>query len=273
MARRPGSVILSIDAVIFDMDGTLIDTEKLNVRFWIEAGRHFGIEIAPEDIIHIRSLESRQTKAYLEGRYAGFDYEKVRDERRILMKEHVDANGVELKPGVKEALGFIKGRGMKTAVASASRIDHVSDYLRMTGIIDYFDRIITTSCVERGKPFPDVYEYACSELGEEPSRCIAVEDAPNGIRSAFDAGCRVVFVPDLTPADDEIAGKAHVLESLDLLPRYLEEIDGRGESRRGAPSRSRYRSARCRPPMNRRRRPLLPRASRHPAPYTSIQAM
>ena len=81
------------------MDGTLIDTEKLNVRFWIQAGRNMGFDISEDEVLHIRSLDSRLVREYLERNHPGLDFQAVREERRRLMKEHVDSDGLELKPG------------------------------------------------------------------------------------------------------------------------------------------------------------------------------
>lgn len=213
-----------IKAVIFDMDGTITDTEWCNVKFWCEAARQFGIEVAEEDILFIRSLEAKKSAAYLENKYKGFDYYAVREVRRKLMREYVDANGVTAKPGVKELLTYLKDNGIKTALATATQYQHAERYMKDLGFFDLFDSIVCTSMVEHGKPAPDVFLYACECIGERPEECIAVEDSPNGIRSASAAGCITVMVPDLTPADDEmrslIAAEASSLTELrDMIAR------------------------------------------------------
>ena len=176
--------LCDINAVIFDMDGTLIDTEKLNVRFWIQAGKNMGFDIKVDEVLHIRSLDSRLVCEYLESNHPGLDFQSVREERRRLMKEHVESEGLELKPGVNRILDLLAKEGIKTAVATASRPDHANDYLDMLGIHEK-------------------------------------EDAPNGVRSAFDAGCKVAFIPDLTEADDEIRAKAMVFSDLDELAESM----------------------------------------------------
>ncbi len=195
-----------IKAAIFDMDGTITDTEKCNVEYWIAAGKEFGFDVAEEDILYIRSLEAKKSAEYLASKYPGFDYYEVREVRRRFMREYVDNHGVEAKPGVEKLLTYLKARGVKIALATATKYEHAERYMKELGFFDLFDKIVCTSMVEHGKPAPDVFLYACECVGERPEDCLAVEDSPNGIRSASSAGCRTVMVPDLTPADDELRG-------------------------------------------------------------------
>ena len=123
------------------------------------------------------------------------------------MREHIARYGIDKKPGVDELLDYLKAHGIRTAVATATDPVRAKDYLTRIGIYDKFDRVICASMVENGKPKPDIYLYACEQIGESPCDCIAVEDSPNGVRAASDAGLRTVMVPDLTKPDEETAGR------------------------------------------------------------------
>ena len=97
----------------------------------------------------------------------------------------------------------LKKMGYEIAVVTATDEERAKDYLTKIGIYDFFDDVICATMVERGKPYPDVYLYACERIGKKTSECIAVEDSPNGIRAAYTAGCHVVMIPDLTQPDEE----------------------------------------------------------------------
>ena len=192
-------------AVIFDMDGLLIDTEKHLVRCWCQAAQEMGFDMQRRHALHIRSLAGKYAAPYLKSELGeDFDYFHVRERRKELVAQALAEYGLERKKGALELLKWLKEKGIRTAVATATDEERATRYLSEIGVLSYLDRVVCATMVENGKPMPDVYLYACRQLGERPQDCLALEDSPNGVLSAWRAGCGVVMVPDLTQPDEEI---------------------------------------------------------------------
>ena len=210
-------------AVLFDMDGTLIDTEKYYRVFWPMAMAEFGYTLTDEQTLSMRSLgrpfAPQQLKAWFG---QDLDYYAIRDRRKELMEKCLDENGIQLKPGAVEILKELKKRGIPAAVATATDLERTEKYLNKTGIRQYFDRLISATQVPEGKPSPDIYLYACEQMGLRPEECLVVEDSPNGVMSAYRAGCRVIMVPDQTPPDEDLKKCLYgCVENLEGIAEYL----------------------------------------------------
>lgn len=199
-----------VRAVIFDMDGLILDTEKLLVRFWVRAANEMGFPMTREQALYLRSLHRSFAIPYLKEQFGEeFDYLAVRGRRMELMRDYLSHNPLELKPGAVELLDHLNALGIRSAVCTATDYERAKEYLSRVGIFERFDAVICAAMVERGKPCPDIYLYAAEKLGLEPRECMALEDSPNGVRSAAGAGCVTVMVPDLTPPDEELRGLIH----------------------------------------------------------------
>ena len=208
--------------IFFDMDGTLIDTEKYFRRFWPKAAAAFGYEMSDGQALSMRSLGRPFAPAQLKEWFGPeTDYQAIRTKRTEMMEAQLRIDGLQRKPGAVEILEELKQRGIPAVVVTASPIERTERYLTEVGILQYFDRIISATQVAEGKPSPDVYLLASKEVGFPTEECLAVEDSPNGVMSAYRAGCKVVMVPDQTPADEMLPYLDGVAETLADLGKFV----------------------------------------------------
>lgn len=205
-----------IQAVIFDIDGTLLDTERIYVRAWQAAAREMGYEM-PDDLMRrTRAISAKIAAGIMESEIGnGFSYEKVGARRHQISEEIVERESPVLKPGALEILDAVKARGMKIAAATSSRKAHTDRHLELNGLLDRLPVRITGDMIEHGKPFPDIFLKAAEAVGVEPERCLVVEDSPAGVSAGAAAGMRVLLVPDLAIITQETVDKCFmVCESL-----------------------------------------------------------
>lgn len=217
---------MKIKAVIFDMDGIILDTEPLLAKYWCMAANEFGFPMEYRHALELRSLAGEYASPLLK-KYFGdsFDYTLVRNRRKELMEQEIEKNGLKKKKGIDTLLDYLDNTPLHKAVATATDIERATRYLNMIGLFDRFDSICCGPMVEHGKPSPDIYLFAAEKLGLQPSECIAVEDSPNGITSAYRAGLLPIMIPDLSRPDEELKKMLFKkCESLEELPEVLKDL-------------------------------------------------
>ena len=189
--------------VLFDMDGVVIDSERLFTRFWMASAADLGFPMTREQALQLRSLRREQGIEKMEaffGPAANFD--EIRAHRIELMEAHIARYGVDEKPGIRELLALLKEKGIPCAITSSSALAVVRERLGRLGILDGFTALCSGKDVPNGKPFPDIYLAGAAAIGVAPEMCLAIEDSPTGLEAAWRAGCMGVFVPDQDQPDD-----------------------------------------------------------------------
>lgn len=217
-----------IQAVIFDLDGLLVDTETICYQILKEILARFGHPFSLEEYTRDYSGKPETVNAAHLAEVYQLPWTAEETLERILHREEeLHAQGVELKPGAKELLAYLRETGRGVAMASSSTRARALNLLDQHRVMEYFQQFVFAGEVERGKPNPDVFLKACEKLGQAPGDCLVLEDSEAGIQAAHAAGTPVICVPDLkTPERRFLDMTAAVLPSLDKVIPYLSNQKG-----------------------------------------------
>ncbi len=216
----------SIDAVVFDMDGLLLDSERIAYDIGRQVSLDLGIPWSHEAAMQLIGRNSREHEALLKAAF-GDDYplEKHQAEFGRRYEAFIASQTFPLKPGVHELFDQLDARRTPRAVATSTRRSRALPKLDAAGLLTRVDAVVAGDEVSRGKPAPDIFLAAAERLGHAPARCLALEDSNAGVRAAHAAGMVVVMVPDLLePADDvRDAGIQIAASLLDIATRFTRQ--------------------------------------------------
>ncbi len=194
----------TINAVIFDMDGTMIDTEKIKENGWKYAGDCQNIVIDDKIISEMRGTNKEYCKEVLCKKFKTINFKKLYNDRNEFIERNINTNGIKMKKGLIEILQFLKNNNYKIAVASSSEEETIRSYLTKIKILDFFDVIVAGDMIENGKPNPEIYLKAVEKLNVPKEQCIGIEDSNSGILSVYRAGLKAIMIPDLEEPTEEV---------------------------------------------------------------------
>lgn len=210
-----------IEAVLFDMDGLMFDTERMYQKAWLQAGRQMGVPMEPEIVDRLRG-RNREGCARVCREVFGeeFDFDAMRTACRALMARWIEEDGLPVKPGLYELLAELERRGIPAVLATSTTRDSAWGHLQRAKVDRYFLGAVCGDEVSHSKPDPEVFLKAAALAGKDPARCMVLEDSPAGVRAGAAAGCFTVMVPDLTAPDEELKKLAdEILPGLrDVIP-------------------------------------------------------
>ncbi len=195
-----------IRGVCFDMDGVLLDTERLCFPMMRKALAMQGEELSYDRWKTLLGVNLAHTCASLAEWYENrVDAQRFFHDWVDVTFEYVHQHGVPKKDGADEILRYLREKGIGIALCTSNDVHVVEEYLQLTDWENAFDAIITGDQVGQGKPAPDIYRLGAARLGLNPSACVGVEDSANGLKSAKAAGLYSIMIPDLLPYTDALA--------------------------------------------------------------------
>ena len=213
-----------MDAVIFDLDGLLADTEIISLKVYQELLKDFGILFTEETYSREYSghREEENVQRFLDTYDLPWNFDQTL-EKVYELEARILAKGVNLKKGAKNLLAFLQREGIPIALATSSVESRARIILDSNGILSLFDHLVFAKDVKQSKPYPDIFLKACIDLNVLPENCLVLEDSEAGIEAAYRAGIPVICIPDLKmPAQSFLNKTEQVFQDLDAVRDYLE---------------------------------------------------
>lgn len=212
-------------AAVFDMDGLMFDTERVAILAWDYAGEKMGLGKTGYMVYKTLGVNVTASNQIWKDEFGDkYNEEELWKYTREFNADFYANNKVPVKKGLYVLLDYLKNNGYKLAVASSTSKRGVERNLKDAGVLEYFDALVCGDMVTNSKPAPEIYLKACEALGVEPSEALALEDSRNGLLSAHRAGMKVIMVPDLWEADEEIKGFLwSMCDDLEKVKEFLEQ--------------------------------------------------
>lgn len=219
-----------IKALIFDMDGLLLDSERIVQRSWNDAGDVMGIPKIGKHIYNTLGLNRKARNEYFKNAFGeDFPLEEFNEKVSVCFYRIVEEEGLPVKPGARELLQYAREHHYKIAIATSSGRQYAKKVLTEAGLYSYFDGGVFGDMVQHTKPDPEIYLKACESIQVKPEESIALEDAPAGIRSAHAAGLKVVAIPDLVQPSGEILKLTY--QKFDTLNEVISMLETESEKK------------------------------------------
>ena len=194
-----------IEAVIFDMDGVIFDTERVYLEDWIKVFKQYGYDMKKEIYVSVMGTGRKNVKrVFIKEFGKELPIEEMYIIKDKLLVEAIENNKIPLKLGAIELLDFLRDNGCKIALATSAKRDRMEKQLNGANIKEKFDTLVCGDDVERAKPNPDIFLKTANKLGVSPENCIVVEDSCAGIEAAHNAKMMGLHVEDLKEADETI---------------------------------------------------------------------
>lgn len=193
-----------IKGAIFDMDGTLTDTERLYAETWMELALKYGQEPKIEFTKAVCGSSGQVMLDIISQYYPDIDAQSFMDEEYATVARKIEAY-VPLKEGAMEIVKYLKEQGFQLAVASSSVHAQIEKNMKKCGLDSYFDYYVGGDEICNAKPHPEIFQKCAEKMGLAPEECYAFEDGMNGLRSALAAKCQTYMIVDLTEPDDVVA--------------------------------------------------------------------
>lgn len=217
--------INDFELVIFDMDGLMFDTEKVSFLSFTKAVKSYGHDLDEATFRKTIASNIRKVKEiYLKRFGDSFPFDEMLERKFACAAEHIQHNGVPIKPGLYELLDFLCAHKVKKAVATSSNRAVAINLLTMAKVLDKFDYILCGDEIERSKPYPDIFLRVADKMKCHTDKCLVLEDAAMGVLAAHRAGMKAIMVPDLVAPDEETKTIAsYIADSLHEVKALLEK--------------------------------------------------